>query len=375
MTRQLHRESADFLEVVSSGGAVFESPSHSYAGIGELSRLELPFSLDELSQRASEVASHVASFGDDTVAFVSIPFSPSTSTLVIVPEQITSRDLAGARNQLDRPLQIELSSARDPKEWCDAVATAVDRIRGGHLQKVVLARELRLLADRDIDVADVFGNLRTAFSSAYRYAIDGFVGASPELLIQREGRNIKSLPLAGTRAHSGDLRSDNAAHDELRASHKDHDEHSYLRNAIDVALQPYCATLDIDASPDVLSAGNVQHLATRVSGTLQDEATTALDLVAALQPTPAVGGAPTSEALKLIAELEGMDRGRYAGAVGWVNGRGDGCFAVAIRSAQISGNRATLYAGNGIVAASDPARELTETQWKFQAMLNALVRL
>ena len=356
------------LEAVTAGGVLFESPDGAYAGEGELNRIELPFSFGTVATSLNEIG---ASLRKDDVAFVSVPFSSSKSVLAIVPEQLleAAGPLTSSGSQ-ERPTDFTIEPARAPKAWCDSVVEAVTRIKRGDLDKVVLARRVDIEADRAFDLATVIANLRTGYPSAYRFVIDGLVGASPELLISRTGNEIFSYPLAGTRANSGDATSAN----ELLSSEKEQTEHGYLSHSVASVLAPFCEELEVDKAPGVLASGNIQHLATHVRGRLRNTSTTVLDLVSALHPTPAVGGTPTEKAIALIAELEEMDRGRYAGAVGWMNGRGDGCFAVAIRCAQIEGNKAHLFAGNGIVEASEPARELEETQLKLQPMLNALVR-
>ncbi len=363
------------LDVISSGGVLFESPDVALAGQGELSRLELPFRYTSVRESVREVVADLRRHGEDAIAFVSIPFAESKSVLSVVPETVLrSSHLLSTADKADLPTDFSVEPSRSPKEWRDAVYEAISRIRRGDLDKVVLARQVDVEADRAFDIAAVVANLRASYASAYRFAIDGLVGASPELLISRTGLDIRSYPLAGTRANSGDATSASTARNELLSSDKDQNEHSYLSHSVEAILAPLCSELNVDPHPGVLSVGNVQHLATNVAGVLRDPSTTALDLVAALHPTPAVGGTPTDKALALIAELEQMDRGRYAGAVGWINAHGDGCFAVAIRCAQIEGNVAHLFAGNGIVAQSDPALEFEESQWKLQPMLNALVR-
>jgi menaquinone-specific isochorismate synthase len=179
--------------------------------------------------------------------------------------------------------------------------------------------------------------------------------------------DVSARPLAGTLPRM----SEGSA---LLHSPKDRAEHRFLSEMMRETLEPFCSELSVPASPEVVSLTNVHHLATPVTGTLMNGDVGVLDLIAALHPTPAVGGRPTKAAVALIEELEELDRGRYAGAVGWVDANGNGTFAVAIRCAEISGSTARLFAGCGIVAASNPERELEETHWKFQAMLSALIR-
>ncbi len=245
-----------------------------------------------------------------------------------------------------------------------AVATAVERIRAGHLSKVVLARDLVAIADGPIDPRILLRRLADRFPSCYTFACDGFVGATPELLVRRMGGQVESLVLAGTIARGTDDETPAAT---LFASAKDREEHSYAADMVRAALAPLCDELTVPDEPELLRLSNLIHLATPVSGRLAGERSV-LDVLAALHPTPAVGGTPTDTALDLIRELEMMDRGRYAGPVGWIDSRGDGEWGIALRCAEIDGARARLYAGGGIVAGSDPAAELAEAQTKFRAM-------
>jgi menaquinone-specific isochorismate synthase len=256
----------------------------------------------------------------------------------------------------------------------DTVAAARDEIRAGALRKVVLARAVDLLADVDLDIGGVLRRLRAVYPSCLRFAVDGLVGASPELLVARRGDVIAAQPMAGTTARLGDPAVDAQLAARLLASDKDRAEHQVTIDRVEEALLPFCSYLDAQADPQVVAVANVQHLATKVEGRLSHPGAPVLDLVAALHPTPAVGGDPTAAALRAIERLEPRGRGRYAGPVGWCDGSGDGEFAVGIRSAEINGPRARLYAGVGVVADSEPEAELAESQAKLQAMLGALIR-
>jgi menaquinone-specific isochorismate synthase len=206
-------------------------------------------------------------------------------------------------------------------------------------------------------------------------AVDGFVCASPETLVARHGDVVRSHPLAGTAPRGGDPSTDARLAAGLLASPKDRAEHQVTIDFVHDTLLPWCSFLDEEAEPSIVGVANVQHLGTMVEGRLSDPTPSVLDLVEALHPTPAVAGDPRDDALDLIRKLEPGDRGRYAGPVGWVDGRGNGRWAVGIRSAELSGTEARLWAGVGIVADSDPLLELEETRAKAQAMLGALVRL
>jgi menaquinone-specific isochorismate synthase len=206
--------------------------------------------------------------------------------------------------------------------------------------------------------------------------VDGLVGASPELLVQVQGDVLRSHPLAGTAPRTGDPVTDERAAARLVASTKDQVEHRVVIDMIHDTLLPWCSYLDWEPEPSIVAVANVQHLGTAMEGRLSEPRPNVLELVRALSPTPALGGFPRDEALGLIAACEGFERGRYGGAVGWVDANGDGTWAVTIRCAEFSADRTTarLVAGGGIVAASDPDSELAETQAKLQAMLSAIVR-
>jgi menaquinone-specific isochorismate synthase len=260
--------------------------------------------------------------------------------------------------------------------YLGAVTAARDAVRAGELTKAVIAREVQVSSDEPIDVHAVLLRLRTTFGRSHRYSIDGFVGASPELLVEVRGNTVRSLPLAGTTPRTGDPDTDRRAADELLASEKNQVEHRVVIDMIHDTLLPWCSFLDWEPEPGIVSVANVQHLATAMEGHLSDPRPDVMQLVAALCPTPALGGFPRREALELIAREEGFARGRYGGAVGWVDAVGDGTWAVAIRCAEFSTDRrsARLIAGGGIVADSEPLAELAETQAKLQAMLSAIVR-
>ena len=260
-------------------------------------------------------------------------------------------------------------------DWEKAVATAVTAIRAGQLHKVVLARELNATAAQDIDPRVLLGRLADRYPDCYTFACAGLLGATPELYIRRTGRQIYSLVLAGTVPRSGTADQDEALGDALLASAKEQEEHQYPVADVRSALRPLCAGLKIDERPFLLRLANVQHLATEVRGELASgEAAkySALALAAAIHPTAAVCGTPTETAMELIRELEGMDRARYSGPVGWVDAKGNGEWGLALRCGEISGRHARLIAGCGIVAGSEPAVELAETQAKFWPMRYAL---
>jgi menaquinone-specific isochorismate synthase len=262
------------------------------------------------------------------------------------------------------------------EQYLSAVRIARDAVRDGSLLKAVIARDVEVRSDEPIDVHAVLQRLRASFGSSHRYSVDGLVGASPELLVQVHGEVLRSHPLAGTAPRTGDPATDERAAARLIASTKDQVEHRVVIDMIHDTLLPWCSYLDWEPEPSIVTVANVQHLGTAMEGRLSDPRPNVLELVRALSPTPALGGFPRDEALALIASCEGFERGRYGGAVGWVDANGDGTWAVTIRCAEFSSDRrsARLVAGGGIVAASDPDSELAETQAKLQAMLSAIVR-
>jgi menaquinone-specific isochorismate synthase len=255
--------------------------------------------------------------------------------------------------------------------WLEAVAQAVRRIEAGDLDKVVLARDHAVWAHDPFDPLDLARRLASRFPSCHTFVVDGLVGATPELLLARRGRHVTSRVLAGTAGRDPDEATDAALGAGLLASDKDRWEHRLAAESVQEVLAPRCDRLDHEPEPRLLRLDNVQHLATTYEGVLHDDAS-ALELVAALHPTAAVGGTPRAAALEVIAELEGMDRGRYAGPVGWTTPDGDGEWGIALRCAELAGARARLFAGVGVVAASLPEDELEETRLKLLAMQAAL---
>ena len=260
--------------------------------------------------------------------------------------------------------------------YLDAVVQARDAVRAGAIQKAVIARDIEVHADDPIDVHAILLRLRASFGSSYRYCVNNIIGASPELLVSVEGSTVPSHPLAGTAPRTGDQVTDKRLAEELVASTKNQIEHRIVIDMVHDTLLPFCSYLDWEAEPSVVTVANVQHLGTAIEGALTEPPSHVFPLVRALCPTPALGGHPSTEALAFIEKTEGLNRGYYGGAVGYMDTKGDGIFAVTIRCAEMSTDKRTarLFAGGGIVADSDPYAELAETQAKFQAMLSAIIR-
>jgi menaquinone-specific isochorismate synthase len=262
-------------------------------------------------------------------------------------------------------------SSKPDLHWLEAVAEAVDRLRDGDLDKVVLARDHAVWSQEAFDPLDLARRLTARFPSCHTFVVEGLVGATPELLLARDGDRVTSRVLAGTTGRADDEADDAALGAALLASTKDRHEHQLAADSVREVLAPRCPDLAHDATPRLLRLDNVQHLATLFSGHLAEPASV-LEVVAELHPTAAVGGTPRATALSAIAELEGMERGRYAAPVGWMDANGDGEWGIALRCAELAGARARLFAGVGIVAASLPEDELEETRLKLLAMQAAL---
>ncbi|WP_244963089.1 isochorismate synthase [Nocardioides dongkuii] len=259
------------------------------------------------------------------------------------------------------------------EEWMSVVADAVARIEAGDLEKVVLARDLIATASAPIDVRWPLRRLTETYPMCWTFHVDGMFGATPEMLVRRERGLVTSRVLAGTIRRTGDDERDLALAATLARSSKDLEEHEYAVRSVADSLEPHCSSMNVPEAPFVLHLPNVMHLATDVNGVVHDAATvSSLQLAEALHPSAAVGGTPTPVAVALIEEIEGMDRGRYAGPVGWMDASGDGEWGIALRSAAIEDATVRLYAGCGIVADSDPEAELAEAQAKFVPVRDAL---
>ncbi|HEX4215022.1 MAG TPA: isochorismate synthase [Candidatus Dormibacteraeota bacterium] len=273
---------------------------------------------------------------------------------------------------------LEVEPVRTPSAWQEMVASAIGRLRAGAAEKVVLAREVLVRADGPLPAADVAGALRASYPACYTYLVSGgdgsaFVGASPELLLRRSGNRAVSQPMAGSIARGGDEAEDDALAERLRRSAKDAAEHRITAREVAASLERVALSVSA-GDPQIVRFTNIQHLATTIDADLGDDPPGLLQIAAALHPTPAINGMPRQAARRLIADLEGMERGWYTGAVGWMDSRCDGELVVAIRCGLLCPEGARLYAGNGVMPDSDPATELAETELKFPVLLGALRR-
>ena len=335
--------------------------------------------------------------GTGPVAFVSFAFagrSPAGGVLV-VPETLLGRrggrwwltrtsvdgrlpDTAAPApaGDLEAPGQVRFADgAHSGPEWVHRVAQAVQRIRAGDVDKVVLARDMEARTAEPMDPRWLLRRLAGSYPSCWTFAVDGLVGATPELLVRRDRGLVTSRVLAGTIRRSGHDDRDLALAASLARSSKDLEEHEYAVRSVAEALGPHCSGTNVPEAPFVLHLPNVMHLATDVTGTVAPGAPGVLDLAAALHPTAAVCGTPTRAAADLIDELEGMDRDRYAGPVGWVDAAGDGELGIALRCARIDAadpRSLRLFAGCGVVSGSDPEAELAESDAKLVPVRDAV---
>ena len=323
--------------------------------------------------------------GSGPIAMISLGFDDTDASVAIVPRvvlgragDVTFKTRIGGAEDADRsqpsaprrPGRVSYADADlSVAGFTTAVTAATARIRAGELQKVVLAHDLEATTTNPVDERFLLRRLADAYPDCWTFAVDGLLGASPELLIRRSGRTIASRVLAGTawREHA-----DDAVSAGLLGSAKDIAEHAYAVRSVADVLAPACDQLDVPRSPAPLELANLTHLSTDITGRLDRRAPTALELAARLHPTAAVGGSPTAVARQVIRELEPMKRGRYAAPVGWLDSRGDGEFAIALRCAQVNGRSVRLMAGCGIVADSDPEIEAREAQIKMIPIRDAL---
>lgn len=407
----------DLLALAGPAGTLFEQGRRGFAGLDPLpGRLVVPRTSPDAASAAvtaalASIASedHVGRPGCGPVAMGALPFDPAAPASLVVSRLTVGRAEDGTRwvtTLVDRDApsdhhdalvdellasalggtprgdraevapagDIRITSSRPPLEWCGAVEQARDELRAGAADKVVLAREVVVRTDADLSRAAILDRLRRAYPSCMLYAVDGFIGATPELLVSRLGDNVRSHPMAGTTPRSADPTTDARLAAALLASVKDREEHRITIDMVHDTLLRYCSYIDEEAEPSIVAMANVSHLATLVEGRLSSPPASAIELMTALHPTPAVCGSPRDAALALIARYEHLDRGRYAGPVGWVDAAGNGEWAVGLRCAELDGPTARLFAGVGVVPDSDPDAELAETQAKLQAVLAAVIR-
>jgi isochorismate synthase len=401
--------SFDLLANYQVGGFFFERSGLGVSGIGVAHTISIEAGPERIIRMSRMLADRLVDIRRDVnapapVAVAAIPFGDDTAAEAAIPARAAVRRDAGETWQIDvvaaglAPLdtprerwtgraipfapfaEMQLRPDPEPDDYAAAVEHATKRIRANEFQKVVLARSLILDAERDLDAKQLLWRLRAVDPDCYTFATLPFggppgailVGASPELLVSRHGRDVRATPLAGSAQRFGDASRDRASGDKLFRSEKEREEHRVVVEDVAHVLGAFCDELDHPHEPELLGTANVWHLATPFRGRLHDPGVSVLELVAALHPTPAVCGTPREEAREALAELEPIDRGAYAGPVGWVDANGDGEWAIALRCAEITGKTARLFAGAGIVADSVPEAEVDETERKFRALLDAL---
>lgn len=376
-------------------------------GWGAVARIDLPPGRGEssplrLADRVwSDLVAHalvrdvVGLPGSGLVAFGSFGFSPSSpaGAVLVIPEVVvghragqwwlTTISAGGLPPPPELPDVEPVSSpgevsfadgALGAAQWAGAVAEAIDAIAAGRVDKVVLARDMEARTEQELDPRWPLRRLAERYPGCFTFSVDGLIGATPELLVRREKGLVTSRVLAGTIRRTGDDARDLSLAASLARSSKDLEEHEYAVRSVAEALLPHCTSTNVPESPFVLHLANVMHLATDVTGVLAD-ASSALALADALHPSAAVCGTPTTQAAELIEELEAMDRGRYAGPVGWIDAEGDGEWGLALRCGRLDPDdphSVRLFAGCGIVAGSDPEAELAESVAKLVPMRDAL---
>ena len=347
---------------------------------------------NELSQL--EIKNNVHGVGTGPILFTSFAFSDDQPSILTIPQIVVVQKngrswitwIGGEQPELSKRTIDKYGLALTWKqgalsdaEWSEAVNESVARIKRGDLEKVVLARDLIANSDMEIDPAALIQSLETEYPSTWLFLVDNLVGATPELLVRLSKSLVTSRVLAGTIRRTGDEDRDFALAGSLAKSSKDLEEHEYAVRSVAEALEPFASSTNVPDAPFVLHLPNVMHLATDVTGVINDSASKVdiFKLVAALHPSAAVCGTPTEAARNLIGELESMNRGRYAGPVGWVDAHGDGEMGIALRCGEISENLKSIriFAGCGIVAGSDAGQELAESQAKLLPIRSALTRL
>ena len=348
----------------------------------------------------SEVANfsihnNVHGSGTGPILFTSFAFDEDQPSVLIIPQIVIGQkngkswitwigeqsqpDISQLKNAaISGEITWDAGSISEDR-WRNQVAGAITAIKSDQLEKVVLARDLSAHSTAEIDARQLIKRLEIEYPSTWLFLVDGLVGATPELLVRLNKSLVTSRVLAGTIRKTGDEDRDLALAASLAKSSKDLEEHEYAVRSVADALAPFCTSTNVPESPFVLHLSNVMHLATDVTGVLNDSAkpTDIFTLISELHPSAAVCGTPTEKAKKLIGELEEMNRGRYAGPVGWIDVHGDGEIAIALRCGQLSNNNKSIriFAGCGIVAGSDPEKEFAESQAKLMPMRTALETL
>jgi menaquinone-specific isochorismate synthase len=336
------------------------------------------------------VSNAVQTSGTGPILFTSFSFDPNEESVLVIPKVIvgmrngnswitwigsdTQPELLQSEESAEGNTYIWGEGSLSQSDWQSRVAVAIKEISDTPLEKVVLARDLKATGEKEIDPREILRRLASEYPSTWTYCVNGLVGATPELLLRLTRGMVTSRVLAGTISKTGNDEKDLALAASLARSSKDLEEHEYAVRSVADALEPFCASTNVPESPFVLHLANVMHLATDVTGALIESKreVDAFSILEKLHPSAAVCGTPTEIAAEAIKRIEGMNRGRYAGPVGWIDSRGDGELGLALRCGQITGNEIRIFAGCGIVAGSNPEKELLESSAKFAPMQSAL---
>jgi menaquinone-specific isochorismate synthase len=380
-------EPVRLLDALAPDGFAWLRDGTGFVTTGVVARIPAP--LADRALAAIEVDDAVRAAGTGAIAVGALPFGDAAGGELTIPASVTGFDADGRtwRTEIGpASAAAPVVSPRVPATrfdvegrvsraaWSAQVCAVLDAIRARDVEKVVLAREVVVHADAPFNVPAVVERLCATQGGCAVFADDGLVGASPELLVRRHGREVLSRPMAGTIPRGATDDGDRAAAAALAASAKDGLEHRLVIEAVVDGLRECGVDVTAVRGPEVARLATVLHLATTIAGTVDERSTSAIDLALRLHPTPAVAGAPRDAALAMLAQLESFDRGCYAGPVGWVDAHGDGEWAVALRCAELDGTTARLVAGAGVVAGSDPDAEWAETQAKLEPMLRVLVQ-
>ena len=348
-------------------------------------------------ERVSEfkIQNNVHGSGTGPILFSSFSFDPNEISVLVIPEiligQKNGKSWITWIGDVKQPNLEKINTAPVSGEikwqegsiseqaWQSQVSSAINAIKSNKLEKVVLARDITATSKTEIGVRSLLQRLEIEYPSTWIFLVDGLIGATPELLVRLSKSLVTSRVLAGTIRKTGNEDRDLTLSASLAKSSKDLEEHEYAVRSVADALAPFCSSTNVPEAPFVLHLSNVMHLATDVTGVLNDSAKQSdiFTLIAQLHPSAAVCGTPALEAKKLIVELEQMNRQRYAGPVGWIDANNDGEIAIALRCGQLSNDRNSIriFAGCGIVAGSDPATEFAESQAKLMPMRTALETL
>ena len=336
------------------------------------------------------ISDSVHASGTGPVLFTSFSFDRNQESVLVIPKVIVGQKgsqswitwigdtaqplLPDNAEKISQGFFAFTDGSISTDAWKERVSQAIARVEKNGVDKVVLARDIIATASTDIDPRPILTKLAAEYPSTWTFAVDGLVGATPELLLRLSKGMVTSRVLAGTIPKTGDDAKDLALAASLARSSKDLEEHEYAVRSVAEALEPFCSSTNVPESPFVLHLANVMHLATDVTGALikSKQRVDTFSLLKSLHPSAAVCGTPRNIAFDIIDEIEGMNRGRYAGPVGWIDASGDGELGIALRTGQISGREIRIYAGCGIVAGSNPEKELEESAAKMIPMKSAL---